>query len=123
MKIFAKEPGFTLVEVMVALVIFLVASMGLLPLLLNSMHTNLGNTLHSKGRQLAAQVMAEMQVVEYSRLGLLPESPLLAEDIEIRQQVQPDSPRSGQSLLTVSARWQHKGTTHDYTLQTIRSAP
>ena len=35
-----RDPGFTLVEVMVSLVIILVASMGLLPLLLTQMQAN-----------------------------------------------------------------------------------
>ena len=35
-----RDTGFTLVEVMVSLVIFLVASMGLLPLMLTHMQAN-----------------------------------------------------------------------------------
>lgn len=119
----SRNTGFTLVEVMVSLAIFLVASMALLPLLLTSIRANQENGLHRTARQLASQIMAEMQVVEYDRLGALAEIPLLAGEIEIRQHVESGYPRPGQSQITVSAHWQHQGTRHDYRLQTIRSAP
>ena len=59
--------GFTLVEVMVSLVIFLFASMALLPLLVTTLKVNHENALHDQARRLASEVMAELQVVDYGR--------------------------------------------------------
>lgn len=118
-----KDSGFTLVEVMVSLVIFLVASMGLLPLLLSNMQVNQGNSLHAQARRLAAAAMAELQVVDYSLLTDLESVPLLIGKIEVRQTIEPDLPQVGQSRLTVTAHWQQRGQSHDYQLQTFRSAP
>jgi prepilin-type N-terminal cleavage/methylation domain-containing protein len=116
------DNGFTLVEVMVSLVIFLIASMGLLPLLINNLQVNHGNSLHAQARRLAGEVMAELQVVDYACLPMVAAAPTVAQ-IEVLHQVEQNTPRPEQSRLTVTARWQQQGRTHDYRLQTIRSAP
>ena len=115
--------GFTLVEVMVSLVIFLIASMGLLPLLITNLQVNHGNRQHAQARRLAGEVMAELQVVDYASLRLVIDEPLLVADIEIQQQIEQDMPRLDQSRITVTACWQQQGRSHRYQLQTIRSAP
>lgn len=118
-----ETKGFTLVEVMVSLVIFLVASMGLLPLLIASLQVNHDNRLHAQARRLAGEVMAQLQVVDYANLMMVADEPLLLGDIELQQQVEQNQPQFDQSRITVTARWQKQGRTHRYQLQTIRSAP
>lgn len=115
--------GFTLVEVMVSLVIFLVASMGLLPLLLNSLQVNHGNSLYAQAQRLTGEMMAELQVVDYADLAAAADQPLSVAGLEIEPQIEPDVPHLDQSRITVTARWQQRGRTHLYQLQTIRSAP
>lgn len=115
--------GFTLVEVMVSLVIFLITSMGLLPLLLTSVRVNHDNSRNAQARRLAGEVMAELQVIDYAGLLLAAERPLLAGDIEVQPQVERDVPHAGQSRITVSAVWQQRGQDHRYQLQTVRTAP
>lgn len=115
--------GFTLVEVMVSLVIFLVASMGLLPLLLTNLQVSQGNRLHAQARRLAGEVMAELQVTDYARLALADDERLLIGDIEIGQRVERNVPESDQSRITVTAYWRQQGHFHSYQLQTVRSAP
>ena len=117
------DKGFTLVEVMVSLVIFMVTSMGLLPLLINGLQVNHDNSMHAQARRLAGEAMAQLQVVDYANLVMVPDEPLLAGDIELRQQVEDNTPVFDQSRITVTARWQKRGKTHRYQLQTIRSAP
>ena len=117
------DKGFTLVEVMVSLVIFMVASMGLLPLLMINLQVNHDNSLNAQARRFASEVMAELQVVDYARLATVGETPLLFADIEIQPQVEQNIPRFNQSRITVTAHWQKQGRTHRYQLQTIRSAP
>jgi len=118
-----KVRGFTLVEVMVSLVIFLIASMGLLPLLLTNLQVNSDNSLHAQARRLADAVMTELQVTEYARLTSVPGEPILVENIEIDQRIERNQPLPEQSRITVTARWQQRGRSHSYQLQTIRSAP
>jgi prepilin-type N-terminal cleavage/methylation domain-containing protein len=119
---YGKE-GFTLVEVMVSLVIFLITSMGLLPLLLTSIQVNHNNGLNAQARRLAGEVMAELQVIDYAGLLLAAETPLLIGNIEVQPLVERDVPHSGQSRITVSASWQLRGQNHRYQLQTVRTAP
>lgn len=121
-----KKPGkqgFTLVEVMVSLVIFLVASMGLLPLLITNLQANRNNSLHGQARRLAGEFMAELQVIDYAGLALVLDDPVQLDAIELQRLIEPGMPQPGQSRLTVIARWQSRGQTHRYQLQTIRSAP
>lgn len=117
------KEGFTLVEVMVSLVIFLIASMGLLPLLLTSIQVNHDNSRNAQARRLAGEVMAELQVIDYAGLLLAAEEPLLVGAFEVQPQVERDVPQPGQSRITVSAVWQQRGENHRYQLQTVRTAP
>jgi prepilin-type N-terminal cleavage/methylation domain-containing protein len=117
------KDGFTLVEVMVSLVIFLITSMGLLPLLLTSIQVNHDNSRNAQARRLAGEVMAELQVIDYAGLLLAAEAPLLTGDIQVQPLVERDRPHTGQSRITVSAVWQQRGQNHRYQLQTIRTAP
>ncbi len=123
MVIVRRDSAFTLVEVMVAMAVFLVASMGLLPLLLTHMQANRELQLHATARRLAGEVMTELQVVDYGRLGTLAEVPFREDGVEIRQRVDTTGLPNGQSRLTVTAHWQRHGRPHRYQLQTIRSAP
>jgi prepilin-type N-terminal cleavage/methylation domain-containing protein len=118
-----RDKGFTLVEVMVSLVIFLVASMALLPLLVTTLQVNNDNGLHARARQFAGEVLAELQVVDYASLAMVGDTPLLFADIEVQPQVEQNTPRFDQSRITVTAHWQRRGRIHRYQLQTIRSAP
>ena len=117
------KKGFTLVEVMVSLVIFMITSMGLLPLLLTSIQVNHDNGRNAQARRLAGEVMAELQVIDYAGLLLAAEVPLLVGDIEVQPLVERDVPHTGQSRITVSAVWQQRGQSHRYQLQTVRTAP
>ena len=117
------KEGFTLVEVMVSLVIFMITSLGLLPLLLTSIQVNHDNSRNTQARRLAGEVMAELQLIDYAEMLLAAEVPLLVGDIEVQPLVEQDVPHTGQSRVTVSAVWQRRGQNHRYQLQTVRTAP
>jgi prepilin-type N-terminal cleavage/methylation domain-containing protein len=119
----AHEGGFTLIEVMVSLMIFLVASMGLLPLLVTNLQANQNNLLHGQARRLASETMAILQASDYATLPMVSTTPFLSGDIELTQEITPDTPTGGQTSLTVTARWQRRGQQHRYQLQSIRTAP
>ena len=115
--------GFTLVEVMVSLLIFMVASMGLLPLLITNLQVNHGNSLRAQAQRLVGEVMAELQVVDYASLTVIANEPVLVANVEIQQEVEQNRPQLNQSRITLTANWQQQGRNHRYQLQTIRSAP
>ena len=115
--------GFTLVEVMVSLLIFMVASMGLLPLLITNLQVNHGNGLRTQAQRLVGEVMAELQVIDYASLAAVANEPLLVANVEIQQEVEQNRPQLNQSRITLTAHWQQQGRSHRYQLQTIRSAP
>ena len=117
------KDGFTLVEVMVSLVIFMITSMGLLPLLLTSIQVNHDNSRNAQARRLAGEVMVELQVIDYAGLPLAAEASLLVGEIEVQPLIERDMPHSGQNRITVSALWQQRGQNHRYQLQTVRTAP
>ncbi len=117
------EKGFTLVEVMVSLLIFMVASMGLLPLLITNLQVNHGNSLRAQAQRLVGEVMAELQVVDYASLTVIANEPVLVANVEIQQEVEQNRPQLNQSRITLTANWQQQGRNHRYQLQTIRSAP
>jgi prepilin-type N-terminal cleavage/methylation domain-containing protein len=91
------DNGFTLVEVMVSLVIFLVVSMGLLPLLMVNMQVNHDNSLHAQARRFASEVMAELLVIDYTRLATVGDTPLLFAEIEIQPKIEQNVPQFNQS--------------------------
>lgn len=118
-----RDSGFTLVEVMVSMVIFLIASMGLLPLLLANLQANQNIGLQNRARHLTSEVMAGMQVMDYAGLDLASDIERATNNFVISQQVERDTPLSGQSRITVTTRWQQRGHSYRYQLQTIRSQP
>lgn len=118
-----KDNGFTLIELMVATMIFLVASIGLLPLLVNNLQVNQGNSLYGQARRLAGEAMAGMQAVDHAALAATSGLPSLHGAIELQRSVESDQPQSGLCRLTVTARWEQAGKQHSYQLQSVRTTP
>lgn len=119
----SKNRGFTLVELMISLVIFLVASMGLLPLLITNLQVNRGNHLHDQARRLAGETMTRLQLVDSTQLSALSTLPELIGSIEVEPQIETGQPQTGLSRLTVTARWEQAGKLHSYQLKSIRATP
>ena len=117
------QRGFTLTEVLVSLTIFLITSLGLLPLLVNGMHAGQGNALHGEARRLSGEAMAALQVADFAALPAFDGLPSAYGPIVVERSIASDTPSAGQALLTVTARWENSGQAHRYQLQTIRSAP
>lgn len=118
-----KLHGFTLVEVLVSLAIFMIASMGLLPLLLTSLQVNHDNARLAKARRMVGDTLAELQVVDDAGLALAAETPFTAAGIGVQARIEQNAPHPGQTRITVTARWDERGRGHRYQLQTIRTAP
>lgn len=118
-----RQQGFSLVEVLVSLAIFLIASMGLVPLLLTGLRATRHNALHGEARRLAGETMAVLQVLDYGALPAFDGGQSGDGAIHVTQHVESDAPGSGQTRLTVITSWQQDGVTHRYQLQSIRSRP
>ena len=117
------QKGFSLVEVLVSLAIFLIASMGLVPLLLTGMRASQRNFMHGEARRLAGEAMATLQVADYGALPAFDGLASGAGPIVLQRAVEGDTPEAGQTRLTVTATWLTTGQQHRYQLQTIRSRP
>ena len=119
----SPQQGFSLVEVMVSLAIFLIASMGLVPLLLTGMRTGQRNALHGEARRLTGEAMAVLQVADYGALPAFDGLPSGDGTVQLMHDVDEDVPEPGQTRLTVTASWQAAGQLHRYQLQSIRARP
>ncbi|PLX80967.1 MAG: hypothetical protein C0614_07050 [Desulfuromonas sp.] len=119
----SKQRGFTLAEVMISMTIFLIASMGLLPLLITNIQVNRNNNLHGQAQRLAGEVMTSLQLHDFEQLSELDGQVTQAGPIEIRREIISDTPGDGQSQMTVVASWQQRGRIHSYLLQSWRSSP
>jgi prepilin-type N-terminal cleavage/methylation domain-containing protein len=118
-----RQRGFSLVEVLVSLAIFLIASMGLVPLLLTGMRASQRNALHGEARRLAGEAMTVLQVADYGALPAFDDLSSEAGSIALLYVVEGEVPEPGQTRLTVTATWQPAGQLHRYQLQSIRSQP
>ncbi len=118
-----RQRGFSLVEVLVSLAIFLIASMGLVPLLLTGMRTTQRNAWYGEARRLTGETMAALQVADYESLPAFDQLPSGTGAVRLLNVVETDTPATGQTRLTVTASWQAGGQLHRYQLQSIRSRP
>lgn len=117
------QAGFSLVEVLVALTIFLIASLGLMSLLVTGMRVGQYNVLHGEARRVAGEALAALQIVDYEALPSYNGLPSSEGEIRLLRTVERDLPAVGQTRLTVTASWQRAGQEHSYQLQTLRSRP
>jgi prepilin-type N-terminal cleavage/methylation domain-containing protein len=118
-----RQQGFTLVEVLVALTIFLIASMGLVPLLLTGMRAGQQNAVHGQARRLAGEAMAVLQSADYGALPAFDGLPSGDGALRLTRAVESDVPEPGQTRLTVTVTWQLAGHLHRYQLQSLRAQP
>ena len=124
MRELSRQPrGFSLVEVLVSLAIFLIASMGLVPLLLTGMRSGQRNAMYGEARRLAGEAMAALQIADYGALPAFDGLVSGAGSIALQHTVEGEAPEPGQTRLTVTATWQAAGQQHRYQLQSIRSRP
>jgi len=118
-----RRQGFTLVEVLVSLTIFMIACMGLVPLLLGGMRAGQRNAVHGDARRMAGEAMAVLQSADYGSLPAYDSLQSVAGGMRLSRDVESDVPAPGQTRLTVTVTWQMAGQEHRYQLKSLRVQP
>ncbi|WP_273266924.1 type IV pilus modification PilV family protein [Flexistipes sinusarabici] len=71
LKIFGRknQNAFSLVEIMVALVIFAIAMLGIIPLLINYMRTNVMNEVRNNANYVLQEVMSDIKNSDFDNIS------------------------------------------------------
>ncbi len=128
-----NDRGFTLIELMVAMVITLVGLLGLLQAINVAMEHNLKNQLRDEAVLIAEQWMGNLKTRGFSQLSGVSSpqfsprtvsSQLRARNVDFtvsRQCVDLNPPASTAARLTVTVTWNLKGTSYTHTVISLRS--
>lgn len=102
-----KEQGFTLVEILVAMVLILVALLGAAQLQIMTIFTNTASNERTTAITLAQDKLESLRTLPYSQLANSPFSDTVG--IYTRTwQVESDTPAQGMARVTVTVSWKNK---------------
>lgn len=119
----AGEAGFTLVEVMVALVIFLIGVLGVAGMLVTTIHSNRGGTNRTRADQLLHEKVEEFQSTSYGAITSGADQDTVAGVVFTRQwTVTQNDPIANVATIDLSASWSERGLTFEVGTATMRSA-
>ncbi|MCS6926144.1 MAG: prepilin-type N-terminal cleavage/methylation domain-containing protein [Candidatus Binatia bacterium] len=114
--------GFTLIEVLVAMVIFAIATAATASLMFHSTTYLAQSNERSRAIAIAQQVVEDLRTVDYSEM----ESGSTTVDwkgqsafFTVHWNVDTDEPEPGMATVAVSVSWHHKGEMHTYETHTI----
>jgi len=106
-KIRKKEQGFTLVEILVAMVLILVALLGAAQLQIMTIFTNTASNERTTAITLAQDKLESLRTLPFSQIGNYPFSD--TSGIYTRTwQVESDTPAQGMARVTVTVSWKNK---------------
>lgn len=119
----AGEAGSTLIEVMVALVIFLVGSLAVAAFLLVSVRAQSGAGRRGQADQLLRAKVEELQSIAYSQLVDGSDADSLAGEVfQLTWQVTEDDPIPRVKRILLENRWEERGREFSVHATTLRSA-
>ncbi len=117
--------GFSIVELMVALLLFMVAVLGLAPLLTSNMHADARNQLRAEARDVAMEKMDWLQALEFEDseldVGKSTKNPRGNFRVETTVSANTGTTSDKQKKITVLVEWPYKGRTYNYQLVTVRT--
>ncbi|WP_020674716.1 type IV pilus modification PilV family protein [Geopsychrobacter electrodiphilus] len=114
--------GFSLVELMVALAIFMIAVLGMAPLLITHIRVNAENQLRSAAQDIAVEEMNRLQVLDYPDLAAVSAGPITERSLySLVRTIEGDQPGTDQTRITVKVNWISRGV-KNYQLIAVRTA-
>ena len=115
--------GFTLIEVMVALVMFAIGSLGMAALTAFIMRANRSDTNRTRASASIRQKIEEFQSLEYDAITSGADVDTLGGVVFDRTwTVTPDSPAALLSHIEIVAAWRDSDGEHQVTAETIRAS-
>lgn len=115
--------GFTLIEVLVAMVIFSISSLAVSSLMVGSMQRISDNGQSSEAISLAQKALEGLRSAPYDDLATgsdldIPSS-TGGTTFDVNWRVYKDNPMVGVKKIVVTVTWDHKGATKTYETETI----
>lgn len=115
--------GFTLIEVVVALVVFLIGVLGISGLLVSTIQANRGATNRSRADELLYEKVEEFQSTSYAGINGGTDTSTVEGVVFTREwTVNPSDPIAGVMTIDLTARWTERGDTFQIETSTMRSA-
>lgn len=115
--------GFTLIEVLVAMVIFSISSLAVTSLMVGSMQHISNNGQRSEAIALAQEALEGLRSAPYDELATgsdldIPSS-TDGTTFDVNWRVYTNDPMAGVKRIVVTVTWNHKGATKTYEIETI----
>jgi type IV pilus assembly protein PilV len=115
--------GFTLIEVMVALVVLLIGVLGVAGMLVTTIQSNRGATNRTRADQLLHEKVEEFQSMPYSSILSGSSQDTVAGVVFTRQwTVNPNDPIASVATIDLTASWSERDQTFEVRTSTMRSA-
>lgn len=122
----SSAAGFTLVELMVAMAIFLIVSLGALPLMITNMHVNRRNQLRNEGIAIASRWVDWLHSKDWRPTGssdlLVPDVAQTADTIDPRFNYAIDCSEAVTNRrfdCRVDVSWAYHGSDYHYATSTV----
>ena len=116
-----ESPGFTLIETLVALVIFGIISMAITSLMVINTQMISENRQSSEAIGYAQELLENLREVPVATLfsGTSTRTSPAGTNYTITWTVTPDAPAAGRTQVSVTVGWNHKGSPRTYATHTI----
>lgn len=121
----SNASGFTLIDTLVGVTIFAIASNAMLGMLMFSMLTVRATSLDTHGVALAVQEEEDLRSIVYSAIASRDPYPANAPDVfqgvpfAVHSEVQVDQPAANMKTLTITVSWKYHGRPQSYALQSV----
>jgi type IV pilus assembly protein PilV len=128
-KLKSNDSGFTLIEVLVAIVILMVGLLGVMQSLNLAIATNLQNEMRTQGTMIGESQMAKIKSLPFDRISGVTEKSHTVQvnmrsvivDYTVTKKI--DSISGTMKRINVGVSWLHRGNHHDYVVSGVVAEP